>query len=260
MQTITIFNQKGGVSKTTTAATLCCGLSSKGYRVLAIDLDGQANLTTISDAEAGNGQATIYNVLMREAKASEAITHGADYDIIPGTERMASIGTLLTSTGKEYRLKEALGEVASMYDYCVVDCPPALDILTIAALTASDTCIIPAQADYLTLKAIDQIAGTIKDIQTYTNKALTVNGILITRHNPRTIIAGNVIAEIEKQAEKLNTTVYTAKIRENVSVREAQLLHLNIFEYAKYSNAAIDYEAFIKEFLQRQNKTVQAHK
>ena len=255
MRTITIFNQKGGVSKTTTTATLCAGLSYRGYKVLAVDLDAQENLTTISAVEPGSNKATVLDILTREATAEEAITHASGYDIIPGTERLANVGSILTATGKEYRLKEALKPLADKYDYVIIDCPPALDILTIAALTASDSCIIPAQADYLTLKAIDQLANTIADIQTYTNKALTVNGILITRYNARTIIASNIVSEIEKQAELLHTAVYNVKIRECVAVREAQLLQQDIFAYAKYSNASIDYNAFIDEFLTRDKAT-----
>ena len=252
MQTITIFNQKGGVSKTTTTATLCSGLTERGYKVLAVDMDAQENLTIISDAQTERERPTILDVLTRTAKAEEAIINAEHYDLIPATERLANASNVITSTGKEYRLKEALKPLGDRYDYCVIDCPPALDILTIAALTASDSCIIPAQADYLTLKAIDQLAGTIEDIQTYTNQALKINGILITRYNARTILAGSVIAEIEKQAEALGTSLYKAKIRECVAVREAQLLQQDIFTYSKYCNAAIDYNAFIDEFLERQ--------
>ena len=252
MQTITIFNQKGGVSKTTTTAALCSGLSAKGYKVLAVDMDAQENLTIISDAQTEKGRPTILDVLTRTATAEEAIIPANKYDIIPATERLANASNVITSTGKEYRLKEALKPIADKYDYAIIDCPPALDILTIAALTASNSCIIPAQADYLTLKAIDQLAGTIQDIQTYTNQELKVNGILITRHNARTILAGNIINEIEKQAEALHTSVYKAKIRECVAVREAQLLRQDIFTYAKYSNAALDYMAFIDEFISRE--------
>ena len=142
-----VINQKGGVGKSTTAAAIWAGLNKRGYKTLAVELDAQGNLAYIARANNGRGQLTALSVLTREATAEEAIQHTETGDIIAANKELAGADAFITSTGKEYRLKEALDSLKACYDYIVIDTPPTLGILTINALTAADSVIIPVQAD-----------------------------------------------------------------------------------------------------------------
>lgn len=247
MEVIAVLNQKGGVGKSTTAQALSAGFSRHGYKVLMIDLDGQQSLTAITGAEGGGYSAL--DVLTRKITAAEAIKHTASGDIIPASDGLGAADNLLKDTGREYRLKEALEPVAQQYDYCIIDCPPSLGILTINALTAANNCIVPAQADYLSLQAIGQLQQTIKAVQTYTNRDLTVKGIVITRYSNRAVLSREAVEMIQAKAAELNTRVFLTKIRETISIKEAQAVKQSIFDYAKRSNGAADYQALINEIL-----------
>ena len=173
---ISIINQKGGVGKSTTAEALLAGLTLKGYKTLAVDLDAQGNLTYATGANSQG--ATSLGVLTREVDAGDAIQHTPSGDIIPSNKALAGADAFITDTGKEYRLKEALESVASEYDYIIIDTPPALSILTINALTASNSLIIPAQADIYSLQGIEQLAETIQPVKRYCNPTLSIEGII----------------------------------------------------------------------------------
>lgn len=177
---ISIINQKGGVGKSTTAEALLAGLTLKGYKTLAVDLDAQGNLTYATGANSQG--ATSLGVLTREVDAGDAIQHTPSGDIIPSNKALAGADAFITDTGKEYRLREALESVASEYDYIIIDTPPALSILTINALTASNSVIIPAQADIYSLQGIEQLAETIQPVKRYCNPTLSIEGILLTRY------------------------------------------------------------------------------
>ena len=164
-KTLAIINQKGGVGKSTTALMLAAGLSLKGFSVLSIDLDAQSNLTYTAGAKTDG--ATALGVLTGEIKAGDAVQHTESGDIIPASKALAGADAFITDTGKEYRLKEALEPVAGQYDYIIVDTPPALGILTINALTACNSVIIPAQADIYSLQGIEQLAETMKPVKKY---------------------------------------------------------------------------------------------
>ena len=152
MKTITVTNQKGGTGKTTTAIQLAAGLSLKGYKTLSIDLDAQGNLTYTAGAKTDG--ATALGVLTGEVKAENAIQHTPSGDIIAANKALAGADAFIADTGKEYRLKEALESLQAAYDYIIIDIPPALGILTINALTACNSVIIPAQADIYSLQGI----------------------------------------------------------------------------------------------------------
>ena len=153
----------------------------------------------------------------------------------------------MTATGKEYRLKEALEALAGLYDYCVIDTPPALGVLTINALTACNGCIIPAQADFLSLQGIGQLHGTIETVRKYCNPGLTVYGIVLTRYSARAVISREVSAMMEETASSLQTRLYKTRIRECTAVKEAQAMRKPIYSYAPRSNASADYTALVKE-------------
>ena len=246
MKTVSVINQKGGVGKSTTAEMLISALSLKGFKVLAIDLDAQGNLSYSLAADLTSP--TILEVLTEEISAKDAIKK-ARADIISSNKALAGADAFIADTGKEYRLKEALEKISENYDFCIIDTPPALGILTINALTASDGVIIPAQADIYSLQGIENLEETIKAVKKYCNPNLKIEGILLTRYNPRTILSREVSEMAEKLAEKLETKLFKAKIRDAVAVKEAQISQESLFEYAPKSNVTKDYESFINEFL-----------
>lgn len=248
MQTITVINQKGGVAKTTTAQNIGAGLKQQGYRVLFVDLDGQSNLTYCFNCI--NKPITALEVLTKKSTAADAIQHTDQGDIIPATINLVGADSLITEVGKEYRLKEALAPLSNDYDYIIIDTPPALSILTINALTASDRVIIPVQADTYSLQGLGGVADTIATVKQYCNPALTISGVLITRYNGRTILTRDITEYLEQVAADLNTKVFNTKIRECIAVKEAQTMQQDLFAYAPKSNAAADYSALLTELLQ----------
>lgn len=257
METIAVINQKGGTAKTSTAAALAAGLTLKGYRVLMVDLDPQSNLSYIAGADL-RGR-TIADLLQQaadpEAKQTVttrgAIQHTQQGHILAGNPGLAAADTVLAETaGKEYLLKGILEPVQGEYDYCIVDTPPTLGTLTINALTAAQKAIAPAQADIFSLLAFSQLQTTIETVKRYCNPSLELAGVVLTRYNGRAILSREIADKLAEAAEQYGTKLYKAKIRECISVKEAETMHQNIFSYAPRSNATKDYTALINEFLE----------
>lgn len=247
MKTLAIINQKGGVGKSTTAHAIGAGLKNKGFSVLFVDLDAQGNLSYTLGASTQGSNAL--GVLQRPMSAKEAIQSTEQGDVIASSPALAGADILITETGKEYRLREALESVKGAYDYCVIDTPPALGIVTVNALTACEEIIIPAQADIYSLQGISQLANTIETVKRYCNPALSVAGIVLTRYNSRSILSREVAEMISETAEQLHTKLFEAKIRECTALKEAQARKENIFSYAPKSNAASDYKQLLKEVI-----------
>lgn len=243
-----IINQKGGVGKSTTAEAMASGLTLRGFRCLSIDLDAQGNMTyTLRGNTDG---ATVLGVLMGEVKPFGAIQHTEKFgDIIVSSKALSGADGFITATGKEYRLKEALEKVNDMYDYMIIDTPPALGILTVNALTTCHSVIIPAQAEIYSLQGIEQLSQTMDPVKKYCNPDLNIAGILLTRYSQRTVLSREVADMAKQLAEKLGTKVFETAIRENISVKEAQISQKSLFEYAPNSNAAKDYSDFLDELL-----------
>ena len=250
MHIYAVINQKGGVGKTTTVSALAGGLRLRNKKVLAVDLDPQGNLSYSFGAEPDGKNAL--GVLTGDIKAAEALVHTSQGDIIPGGKALAGADAFITDTGKEYRLREALAGLESEYDCIVIDTPPALGILTVNALTACTSVIIPAQADIYSLQGIEQLGETMVPVKKYCNSGLYIEGILLTRYNPRSVLSRDIVSFMEKMAAKLETRVFDTKIREAVSIREAQMLRTDIFSYAAKSNVAADYSTFIDELLKKE--------
>lgn len=242
-----IINQKGGVGKSTTALAIGAGLSLKGYSVLYVDLDAQGNLSYTMGASTQGYNAM--GVLQRPETAKAEVQHTEQGDIIASSPALAGADAVITETGKEYRLKEALDSLSGLYDYCIIDTPPALGILTINALTACSGAIIPAQADIYSLQGISQLNSTVQTVKRYCNPSLSILGIVLTRYNGRSIIRREVAEMLEQTAESLNTKLYNAIIRECTALVEAQATKQNIFTYAPRSNATADYKALVAEIL-----------
>lgn len=244
---LAVINQKGGVGKSTTAASVGAGLLLKGYKVLYIDLDAQGNLSF--NMRAGSSALSALEVLTGTATAEEAIKSTPYGDIIPSSPALAGSDSILTATGKEYRLKEALEPLRSRYDYIVIDTPPALGILTVNALTACSGAIVPAQADAWSLQGITQLNGTIQTVRKYCNPSLEVKGIVLTRFNGRSVLSRDMQEMIAQTAAALNTRLYLTAVRECTALKEAQALQQDIFSYAPKSNAAADYMALVEEII-----------
>ena len=242
---ITVINQKGGVGKTTTAHAIGAWLQrTKAKKVLFIDLDQQGNLTYATGAS--NSNYNSLKLLINGSLDAKKIQHtSSGFSVIPSDPMLANIDMILTETGKEYRLKEALKGLKD-YDYVVIDNPPSMNVIMINALTASDFAIIPAQADIFSLQGITQLGKSLDAVKSYTNKDLNVLGIVLTRHNGRTILSRDILEVIEDTAKQLKTKVYSQTIREAVAVKEAQATRKDIFSYDAKSNASQDYDALMQ--------------
>jgi chromosome partitioning protein len=250
---IAVINQKGGVGKSTTAEALTAGLLLKGYTCLAIDLDAQGNLSYTAGAKT-EGVPTVLEVLTGKATAREAIQHLQGGDVIAANKALAGADAFINSTGKEYKLKEALEELQGEYQYIIIDTPPALGILTVNALTACHSVIIPAQADIYSLQGIEQLADTMKPVKKYCNPSIFVEGILLTRYSPRSVLSREVAEIAAELAEKMGAKVFKTTIREAIAVKEAQISQQSLFDYAPKAKVTEDYRAFIEELLEQEKE------
>lgn len=245
MITIAFVNEKGGVSKTTTAQNVGANLKRRGNRVLFVDLDAQANLTYAMNAERSAGGSMA--LLLKEPANIQTVPQG---DIIAGSKTLATADIHLTKVGKEYALREALTAFNDKYDYCVIDTAPALSILTINALTAANTVVIPARADIFSLTGIDDFAETVSMVKKYCNPALTIAGIVLTQVNARTILASEMQGLIADYAARLGTKVFNTVLPQRTVMQEAQAMRKSIYEYAPSSSMAEGYAGLTEEILE----------
>ncbi len=250
MKIITITNQKGGVGKTTTSASLAGGLTLLGFRVLAIDLDPQGNLSYSLGAETDESP-TIYEVLKGRIPFEDAIQSTLACDILPSNILLSGAELEFNFPGREHILKEAMGETALQYDYIIIDTPPALSILTVNAYTVSTSVIIPMVPEILSLQGISQLKETIDTVRRYYNHALIIDGILLTKYNNRVNLTKDVEDLAKIVARQLGTVVFKAKIHTSVAVAEAPAHCETVMTYAPKSVAARDYNAMIQELLKR---------
>ncbi len=248
MEVTAIVSRKGGVGKTTTAQALGAGLIGKGYKVLYIDLDSQMNLTFALGASSLD--AGILDVLKEKIDVYKCIQHTVNGDVLTASEDLAAADTSITGQDKEYRLRDMLKGL--QYDYIIIDTPSQLGILTVNALTAADSVIIPVQADMFSLQGVGLLNKTIQSVKRYCNPDLYIRGILITRYMDRLIISRDMRGNLEEVAEQLHTKLYATTIRESVTVKEAQASQTDIYSYSPRSNAAKDYERFVEEFMEKE--------
>ena len=244
---VCIMNKKGGVSKTTTAMNLGADLAKKGNSVLYIDMDSQTNLSTFAQADTEGKN--ILGVLLEQISIDEAIQHTPFGDIVAGAANLSGADTIITETGKEYRLQEAIEQMEAPYDYLIIDTPPSLDVLTINAMTASDWVIIPAQADIFSRDGFIQLSKAIDKTRKYCNPNLKIAGILLTRYSDRNVLSRNFKEVFTDITKKMNTILFNSSIRECVAIREAQVVRKSIFDYDKKCNGSKDYSDFVDELL-----------
>ena len=242
---LTITNQKGGVGKTTTAAALCGILTEKKKKVLAIDLDPQGNLSF--SLGANDDGLTVHDVFMGKASVSECIQKTSNCDVISSNILLSGCELELTQVGREYILMEKLEEILDLYDYIILDTPPALSILTINAYTACNDLIIPMTAEILSLQGIAQLKDTIFAVKRYYNRSLSIRGILLTKYNGRILLTKEVEEMVKIVAEQLKTTIFDAKIPSSVAVAEAPAHQKTLNLYAPKAKATAAYQQLARE-------------
>ena len=246
MTIISVANQKGGVSKTTTVQAITTLLNKRGHNVLAIDLDPQGNLSFAMGTNIDNTP-TIYNVLKGELSASDILQHTKSGDILPSNILLSGADTEFTMTGREYLLKEAISDISKQYEYIIIDCPPSLSILTINAFVTSHYIIIPVLADVFSLQGMGQLNNTIQSVKKYCNSGLKVVGILLTRFNNRTNLSKHIQKLLTNTTKNMDTILFKTFIRNSVSLQETQYQREDLINYDNKSNAMLDYIDFLDE-------------
>ncbi|MFW5967035.1 MAG: ParA family protein [Persicimonas sp.] len=248
---VAIANQKGGVGKTTTSVNLAACLADEGCRVLLLDMDPQGNATSGLGIERGRLEHSTYDLLMGEIGLDElAMPSGVNnLTLIPSTTDLAGAEIELVSHAtREYRLRDELRASELDFDFVIVDCPPSLGLLTINALAAADTVLVPIQAEYYALEGVGMLNETIELVQDYLNPRLTWEGVLLTMYDGRTNLSEQVAEEVERHFGDL---VFETVIPRNVRLSEAPSYGQSIIEYDRSSRGAKTYRAFAREFLRR---------
>ena len=246
--TLAISLQKGGTSKTTTTETLSAILGSRGYRVLLVDMDSQANCTFISGVDPDK---TITDVFTGSAGITEAIYPSAHYDILPADDYLANVERLPNL--EPTLLKDCLAAVQDRYDFIFVDTPPALGSLLQCSLMASDYVLIPIDPRPLAIKGLDAFVPTLEAVKEASGH-LKLLGIVLVRYNDRTVLNRQIRGLLEERADELGTVLFRSKIRESISVPEAQTIQKSLIDYAPKSNPCVDYQQLADEILKILNK------
>lgn len=248
---IAIFNQKGGVGKTTTNINLAACLALKGKKVLILDIDPQGNTTSGIGIRKKGLEKTTYEVLIDEKmKVEEAIlpTIVKNLDIVPASVQLAGAEIeLVKLEGREKRLKRALDSVRDQYDYIFIDCPPSLGLLTINSLTAVDSVLIPIQCEFYALEGVSQLVSTIDLVRKSLNPKLEIQGVILSMFDGRTNLSIQVVNEVKKY---FKSKVYSTVIPRNIRLAEAPSFGLPITEYDPKSKGALAYMEFAEEFLE----------
>lgn len=248
---VAVVNQKGGVGKTTTTVNLAASLSLADKKVLLVDFDPQGNASSSVGISVGleEEKATTYQVLMGELKASEAIMNsGIDHlDLIPANPHLAGAEVeLVGAFAREGKLKAALQEIKANYDYIFIDCPPTLGLLTVNALTAADSVLVPLQAEYFALEGLGQLMTTIELIRQSVNPSLQIEGIVLTMFNSQLKLSHEVEAEVRKHFSEL---VFKTVIPRNIKLSECTSFGKPIVLYDVNSKGCIAYLDLAREIL-----------
>jgi chromosome partitioning protein len=249
---ICVANQKGGVGKTTTSVNLAAALTEVGRRVLLVDMDPQGNASSgLGIKRYENQESNVYQVLIGEKSVQEAIqhTHVPNLDIIPANPDLVGAEIeLVDMPQREYRLKSALHEIGSLYDFVLIDCPPSLGLLTVNSLSAAETFLVPLQCEYYALEGLSQLLNTAGLIKKSLNPELRIEGIVLTMFDARNNLSHQVVAEIQSH---FGDKVFAAIIPRNVRLSEAPSHGQTIFQYDPKSVGAKKYKELAEELNER---------
>ena len=251
---IAVFNQKGGVGKTTTNINLCAYLAMEGYKVLTIDIDPQGNTTSGFGIDKRNLESSMYEVLTADLPLKEIII-GSDLVqnlyVAPSTMDLAGAEVeMIGIPSRETVLLNKIKEIKDEYDYVFIDCPPSLGVLTLNALTCSNSVLIPIQCEFYALEGVGQLVNTIQLVKKSLNKGLEIEGVLMTMFDYRTNLSNEVYSEVKKY---FKDKVYKNTIPRNIRLAESPSFGLPIMLYDEKCKGAKAYLDFTKEFLEKQN-------
>jgi chromosome partitioning protein len=254
---IAIANQKGGVGKTTTAINLGASLAANDLKVLVVDSDPQGNATTGLGVSKSEGRRTLYQVLLGEEDASNSVVHTEfeGLDIIPSDKNLVAANLeLIELPNRESRLREKLGQIRDRYQYILIDCPPALDLLTVNAMVAADSILIPMQCEFFALEGVSQLLDTVDRVRSSFEPNLKIEGVLLTMYDDRT----NLTRQVEQDLrEFFEHSVFRTVIHRSVRLAEAPSFGKPILSYDVRSRGAESYIQLAKEILAHEQGTGQ---
>lgn len=246
---ITVANQKGGVGKTTTAINMSAALAEKGKKILLVDIDSQGNTTSGLGIEKNELESTTYELLIGETSTDDCLIH-TDYknlDVLPSNVDMAAAEIeLLDEENREFKLRHILRPLKKNYDFIVVDCPPSLNILTVNAMVAADSILVPVQCEYYALEGLSQLLYTIELVKERLNPELKIEGLLFTMYDARVRLSGQVVQNVKAN---LNEKIFKTTIPRNVRLAEAPSHGKPISAYSRFSSGARAYKNFAKELI-----------
>jgi chromosome partitioning protein len=251
---IAVANQKGGVGKTTTAVNLSAALGDRGKKVLLVDIDTQGNSTSGYGISKREAVFSSYDVFVGNAAAEEAIikTKFKNVDVLPANKKLSGVVyEVMDQDEAQLCLKKALAPVRGKYDFILLDCPPALDMITVNALSAADTLLVPIQAEYFALEGLSQLMPLVRDVKRLHNPGLDIEGVLFTMFDNRLNLTRQVVAETKKYFPK---KVFSTVIPRSVRLSEAPSYGEPILYYDKKSKGAAAYNDLAKEIIRNNRK------